>query len=68
MKKWLKKYGRWVIVGVGVGFVATSTWWIFTATEEWKIILYTIGATLWLVIILIYSGVIEKLYNWWEKD
>ena len=68
MKRWLKKHGKWVVVGLGVLFIANGSWGIFTATEEWKVVFHACAITLWLVIALFASGAIEKFYSWWEKD
>lgn len=68
MKRWLKKHGKWIVVGLGVFFIANSGYGIFTTTEEWKIIVHVVAIMLWVVILLLASGILEKLYRWWDKD
>ena len=68
MKRWLKKHGKWIIVGLGVLFIANGGWAIFTTTEEWKVTLHACAIILWLAVILVISGAFEKLFKWWEKD
>ncbi len=67
MKRWLKKHGKWVVVGLGTLFVANGILGIFIATEGWKVALHSVSIGLWLVIILGASGVLAKIYDWWEK-
>ena len=68
MKRWLKKYGKWLIVGLGILFIANSAYGIITVTEEWKVVLHISLLVIWVVITLFASGAFEKLVRWWEKD
>ena len=68
MKRWLKKHGKWVVVGLGVLFIANGSYGIFTATEEWKVVLNVCVIAIWVLISLLASGAFEKFFEWWKKD
>jgi len=68
MKKWLKKCIRWILVALGILIIANASYEITIATEDWKIITYLVIIVLWLILILVLSGILNKLYQWWEKD
>lgn len=68
VKRWLKKHGKWVVVGLGVLSIANGTWGIFTATEEWKVVFHACVIILWSVIVLLASGALRKFFDWWERD
>ena len=61
MKRWLKKYGKWLIVGLGILFIANSAYGIITVTEGWKVVFHTSLLVIWVVITLF-------AFRWWEKD
>ena len=67
MKRWLKKHGKWLMVGLGVLFITNSSNAIFSTSEEWKLLLHIGAITLWVILILLYSGALGKIYKWWEK-
>ena len=68
MKKWLKKYGRWLVVGLEVLFIGNIIYVITTADAEWKVTLQACVITIWVWLMLIASGVMSKLYEWWDRD
>lgn len=68
MKKWLKRNGKWIIVGLGILFIANGIYGIIIADAAWQVMLYVIAITIWVPLLLMESGVFEKLFRWWEKD
>ncbi|MFH0769620.1 MAG: hypothetical protein V1932_08710 [Chloroflexota bacterium] len=68
MKKWLKKHGRWLVVSLGVLFIGSACYQILKTDTEWKKVFYSAEIALWLAIILMTSGALEKLFKWWDKD
>lgn len=68
MKRWLKKHGKWVAVGVGVLFIGNAGYGICVADAEWKVVANIFVITIWLTLILFVSGAIPKILEWWEKD
>ena len=68
MKRWLKRHGRRVIVGLGVLAIANASWGIINADAAWKFILHSGCIALWVPLIAVHSGVLLRFYTWWEKD
>ncbi len=68
MWQWLKKHGKWILIGLGILFVANAIVGIIIATEEWKVALHSVAISLWLVVILMVSGVLQKIFDWWDKS
>ena len=62
MKKWLKKHGKWVVVGLGVLFIANGSYGI-TVTSEWKLVLHICVVIIWLSITLCASGAFESFFQ-----
>jgi len=68
MKRWLKKHGKWVIVGIGVLFISNSIYIIVIADAEWKVIANGCVVMVWVMVTLFVSGAMNKIWNWWKKD
>jgi hypothetical protein len=74
VKRWLKKHSKWVITGLGVLFIANSSYGLFLAfnshgeVETWKVILHGFVILTWIPITSIVSGTLDKIIGWWEKD
>jgi hypothetical protein len=68
MKKWLKRNGRWILTGFGVLDIAYGIFGLIITDSEWVIIVNIIGITLWVIVILTISGILEKVFIWWSKD
>lgn len=68
MKRWLKKHGRWLVVGLGALFLADSVYWTFNSSEEWKLALHGVTIFIWIMLILFWTGAISKIFDWWEKE
>lgn len=68
MKKWIKAHSKILILILGIGFIAFSIYGFTIATESWHFVLHAIGFSLWVTILLWITGVIDKMYKWWEKD
>ena len=69
MKKWLKRYGKWVIISLGFIFIVNSSYWVFIETGEggWRIYHASLAA-IWVIIILFILNILQKLFEWWEKE
>ncbi len=70
MKKWLKRHGRWVVLCGVVLLLANAIYGItrsFEPGREVMLIAHTFGACLWLCILLMLTGGLEKIYRWWDK-
>ena len=68
MKRWLKKHGKWLVVGIGILFIGNSIWNIYTATEEWKAFLHAGLLAIWIIITLLVSGTLCMIFRWWDKE
>lgn len=72
MKRWIKKHARILVVALGVLFIVNATLGltINKPTGEWSslIIFHTLAIIIWVIIIIVASGLMEKIVNWWERD
>lgn len=71
LKKWLKRYGRWVVVCIGVLLFANAIFGITQSLEEGRelyLVIHIFGACLWPFIILMIFGILDKIYKWWVRD
>jgi len=68
MKQWLKRHGKWIVVAIGVVFIANAVWSIVATEEKWLDILNTMLIAAWTFIILLASGALSQIYTWWERD
>ena len=57
MKKWLKGNGRWIVIGLGVLFIANSSYGFAVADEDWKMMFHTVAIVIWLLVIYLYIRV-----------
>lgn len=68
MKKWLKRNGKWLVIGFLILFMANASYSIVKADAAWKIWFHGTTIAVWLALLLGVLGIYEKLSKWWEKD
>ena len=68
MKKWLKKHSKCLVIGFAILFIASTSYGIIIATEEWQIALNGVALAIWAVILFFSLGVMERIYDWWYKN
>ena len=68
MKRWLKSHGRWLIVGLGVLFIGNGIYGLITTDTEWRAVVHVCVIAVWAFIIFLCLGLVEKVFNWWEKE
>ena len=68
MKKWIRGHGRIIAVIFAFIFIGNGILEIIIATETWKIMLHLVTIALWVVILLLATGAITKLSEWWDKE
>ena len=68
MNKWLKKYSKQIVIGVGILAITNGIYGIFTATKTWKFALNGFTIALWIGTLLFLSGLIERIFDWWNRE
>lgn len=68
MKSWLKRHGKVVFCAFGIVVLCWLTYCIWRATRPEVIALGAISIALWVCLLVVMSGLFNKLYDWWEKD
>lgn len=68
MKKWIKAHSKILIILLETFFIAVAIYGLVIDTEDWKIIVHLFSLTLWILILLFYTGVFTKIYEWWNRD
>ena len=66
MNRWLKRNGKWVVVGLGVVFIFFGIVSIAATEEKWMVVLNAILIALWVALILIVSGALNRIFTWWK--
>ena len=71
MKRWLKKHWRPVVIGVLLLLTANAVFGIIQAVKlgnDLYLVIHTFGLIIFCFGILVTTGLIQKIYQWWERD
>ena len=68
MKRWLERHGKWIIVAIGLTFILFSGIAIATSEQDWVVALNILVIVAWAGMLLVVSGIMTKLFEWWEQD
>ena len=71
VKRWLKKHWRPVVIGVLLLPTANAIYGIIQAVKlgnDLYLVIHTFGLVIFSFLLLIVSGVADRIHQWWERD
>ena len=68
MKKWLKKHGKYLVVGLAILAIGIASHGLSMTTEEWKVAAYMFIIAFWVMILLLVLRIIGRIQDWWDKE
>jgi len=71
MKKWIKLHSRRIAIIAEMCFLVLISCELYLSVVKGDQLLFcisVIGIFLWLSLLLWTTGVLHKIYSWWEKD
>lgn len=70
VKRWLKRNGgRFIVVLLGVLYIAWGIYVIISASSPGIVVVVNSALiAAWVFIILLVTGVLNRLRAWWERD